>query len=289
MKNKLYNITKEEIISLLTQQGLLLKDIYKKLGVSRGTFKKKLQEFKIDSTDYSDFRLNYDVFIFDSIDTEEKAYWLGFLYADGNVRSDSIHNNNTISLSLSFSDYDHLVKFKTFMKDTRSDSTIKVRERLAASGNKLKMATYNICNGHLRQSLIDLGCIPNKSNILKFPEETIFVKNNLIYDFIRGYVDGDGSLSRTKRDGRLYISIRGTLDFLNGIKKYFPQFTKVYSEIDTRTGKEQHKLACSSNKADEVAFKLYENSNIYLDRKFKKFATLCKLYNSEKSGKIGEG
>lgn len=290
MKSKLNNVSKEDLIALLTQPGLLLKDIYKKLRVCRGTLRKKFKEFNIIPSDYLNFRAKYNVFVFDSIDTEEKAYWLGFLYADGNVRSENIHNNNTISLSLSFKDYNHLIKFKTFMKDMRPDSIIRVRERLAASGNKLKVATYDVCNSHLRQSLINLGCVPNKSNILEFPRESIFKRTKLIYDLIRGYIDGDGSLSKTKRDGRLYISIRGTLNFLNRIRKAFPQFTKVYSEVDSRTNKIQHKLACSSDKADEVAYKLYENSSIYLDRKFEKFAALCKLHkNSEKSGKIGEG
>ena len=48
--------------------------------------------------------------IFNTIDTEEKAYWLGFLYADGNVL-----DNNTISLELSTVDKEHLIKFNSFL------------------------------------------------------------------------------------------------------------------------------------------------------------------------------
>lgn len=283
MNNKLDNISREDLISLLMQQGLLIKDICKQLKVCENTLNTKLKEFNIVSADYIDYRAKYDVFIFDDIDTEEKAYWLGFLYADGNVRSfDGIHNNNTISVELSFVDYKHLIKFKKFMNDQRPDSVIQVRERMESSGNKIKLATYNVCNGHLRQSLIKAGCIPAKSLILRFPDITIFKEEDLVYDFIRGYVDGDGSLS--ERKGRLFLSIRGTYDILSGIKNYFPQFCKVYSEIDQRTKKIQYKIACCSNKADEVAYKLYGKSNIYLDRKFNKFATLCRLYHSETSG-----
>lgn len=289
MKNKLDDIDKEDLISLLTQQGLLLRDMYKELGVCEGTFKRKLKEFNINLSDYIDYRAKYNVFAFDNIDTEEKAYWLGFLYADGNVRSfDGVHNNNTISLELAFIDYDHLIKFKTFMNDQRPDSIIRIRERFTAKGNKQKLAAYDICNSHLRQSLINTGCVPAKSLILKFPDENIFKGEELVYDFIRGYVDGDGCLSKTN-DNRLFISIRGTFDFLSGIKNYFPQFSKVYSEVNSRTTKVQYKLECCSNKADKVAYKLYEGSNIYLDRKFNKFTALCKLHNSETSGNNGEG
>lgn len=286
---KLANVSREEMISLLTQQGLLLRDISEKLGVTIDTLKRRLKELNIDHLDYSDYRAKYNVFVFDSIDTEDKAYWLGFLYADGNVRSDDgIHNNNTVSTELNFIDYEHIIKFKTFMGDQRPDSIIRVRERFTAKGNKQKMAAYDVCNGHLRQSLIDLGCVPAKSLILKFPEEEIFKEKDFVYDFIRGYVDGDGCLYRSH--DRLGISIRGTFEFLEGVKKHFPQqFTKVFSEVDPRTKAVQYKLSCCSDKADQVAYKLYENSSIYLDRKFDKYATLCKLHHSEKLGNNGEG
>lgn len=289
IRSKLSGVSREEFVSLLTEQGLLLEDMYKRLEVSKRTFKNRLRELDINYLDYNDYRAKYNVFVFDSIDTEEKAYWLGFLYADGNVRSDDhIHNNNTVSLELSFIDYEHLLKFKTFMGDQRPDSIIRVRERKAASGRTLKFATYDTCNRHLRQTLINLGCVPKKSNILEFPGESIFKNRDLVYDFIRGYIDGDGCLSKTRKD-RLYLSIRGTSDFLEGIRNYFPQFTKVYSEVDSRTGTVQHKLGCCSDKADEVAYRLYADSHIYLDRKFDKFTALCRLYNSEKSGNNGEG
>ena len=48
---------------------------------------------------------------FDTIDTQEKAYWLGFLFADGNVSNIS----NTVSISLKGDDIAHLEKFKIFI------------------------------------------------------------------------------------------------------------------------------------------------------------------------------
>ena len=66
------------------------------------------------------------------------------------------------------------------------------------------------------------------------------------------------------------------------------RFFKDSNEIDKKTGSTLYKISCCSDKADKVAMKLYGNATIYLDRKFEKFAALCKLY-SEKSGKNGEG
>lgn len=55
-----------------------------------------------------------DSYVFDKIDTEEKAYWLGFLYADGCIID--TYNNLKLSLALSIKDIEHLRKFQRFLK-----------------------------------------------------------------------------------------------------------------------------------------------------------------------------
>lgn len=49
--------------------------------------------------------------IFENIDTEEKAYWLGFLYADGCVGS----KESKVELSLAEKDLRHMEKFRSFI------------------------------------------------------------------------------------------------------------------------------------------------------------------------------
>ena len=74
--------------------------------------------------------------------------------------------------------------------------------------------------GNSDNRLIELGCVPQKSLILRFPSLTIFSSVNLIRHFVRGYVDGDGSLSYTTT-GRLVIYIIGTKEFLSKIISLF--------------------------------------------------------------------
>ena len=58
--------------------------------------------------------IRVDETVFNTIDTEEKAYWLGFMFADGFVLS----ADNTIGLDLAEKDFHHLEKYKKFLKFT---------------------------------------------------------------------------------------------------------------------------------------------------------------------------
>lgn len=148
---------------------------------------------------------------FDKIDDEHKAYWLGFLYADGSIVEQRNNSNNikslTLSLELKTGDKLHIEKFN---KDLQSDYLI--TDRLT-NDNHLS-SKVSISNTKLCRSLINKGCVPRKSLILTFPNEDILPKN-LINHFIRGYFDGDGSIAIGKTRRRYTVSFVGTWDFFN--------------------------------------------------------------------------
>ena len=202
--------------------------------------------------------------MFDSIDTEEKAYWLGFLYADGNIHS----TMNIVTLNLKDSDYNHLEKFKLFLKASNNiiKTTIKVNNK------EYSVCKFSVCDKHFKNTLINLGCFPKKSLILKFPTLSIFKEYNLVYHFIRGYVDGDGCLTFS-RNGRLNLSILGTKEFLEGICNIFPNMFASIRKIK-RLQTNVYTISNCGKNADEVTYKLYHNSTIYLDRKYDRFAVL---------------
>ena len=104
---KLKNITKEELIEHY-KLGLTIIKVAELYETYPWAISRKNKELGINIRDYDEFRVNYDVHVFDTIDSEEKAYWLGFLMADGYVRSDS----NVICIKLSYVDIDHMKKFK---------------------------------------------------------------------------------------------------------------------------------------------------------------------------------
>lgn len=223
--------------------------------------------------------------IFDNIDNEEKAYWLGFIYADGTIRS---QENRTkpfyqFELSLSIVDISHLEKFKKFIN---LENEIKVDDQRCR-------IVFN--NKHLWNALNDLGCIPNKSQYdIDFPE----IPNSLIRHFMRGYFDGDGCISRkiNKNSVAILTNVIGSESFLNTFEKYLSFSKPVTRTIDKRwTSEFTRQLVFKQDESMYLIKFLYDNSNIYLDRKYKLYEFFkeipcrsLKEFNELLVGNIGE-
>lgn len=250
----------KELIKL-NSGGYTQKEMAKKLNVCRASVQRALKKLHLSTPNYHN-ALKFDNTVFDCIDSEEKAYWLGFLYADGNVSS----TINNVELSLSAADIEHLEKYRKFLKN---ESPVKIGT-VTCNGKKFTRCRLSVTNKYFKEQLISLGCTPNKSLSLKFPKD-VFEHDDLKYHFIRGYVDGDGCISYTP-SGRLHLQIIGTKEFLCGIKEIFPTFSKLMH--DKRWRNNTYCISCNCNNADEVITKLYKNSKIYLQRKYDRVAVL---------------
>ena len=231
--------------------------------------------------------MNYNYF--DKIDTEEKSYWLGFLFADGNVSRDSyIRKNGTIKngnykieISLKSEDIEHLEKFS---KAIDYNKPIKVSK---ASFRKERCRLF-FNNKHMWTVLNSYGCVPNKSLKLTFPNINIFNNKWLIYSFIRGYVDGDGCIGNCNKDNtRMQIRILGTEQFLTELQNQIPL------ESDNKLHKNTNifELCFNDKRGAYVTSILYKGASIFLDRKYKKYRDFCRLYEGlyrELQDKFGE-
>jgi hypothetical protein len=209
---------------------------------------------------------------FHIIDNEEKAYWLGFLYADANIVHDGIRYG--LDLCLQKADKDHLIKFKQFL-DT--DSEIKNKFIKGMDGKKYEAVRIYVSKKILVEDLINKGCFPNKSLTLKFPSYDI-VPKHLMPHFIRGYFEGDGSiylpLIGSKGSPQAQISFIGTIDFLLGIRKEINTTqTKMLPE-----GKAFRSSHSGNKKVNKYLDTLYADSTIYLDRKYKQYLKFKRLY-----------
>lgn len=285
-KQKVINMAIEEYVNTPTYDKSIAR-ISAKYGINKKTLTKYLKESGIEivaNGNKSEFRRDF----FDVIDTEEKAYWLGFMYADGYIGA----SKYSVGLNLSLKDIDHLKKFNNtleYKKGLNISETHQFgsKEHTNKNGEILYMVSTVIKDKQLWNGLNSKGCVPNKSLILTFPDESIFANKKLIYDFIRGYVDGDGTLgvyphSKTNPKLEESLLIVGTKSFLEGVQKYLGKGFLMHKE---NCHENTYRLGYSTLKANKAAELLYKNATIYLDRKYNiyinKFAAL-------KSGKNGE-
>lgn len=212
---------------------------------------------------------SFNIHYFDEIDTEEKAYWLGFLFADGAITQ---HNKSySIELSLKLDDKEHVKKFSTALGKNCINNCSTYRSRCII-GSK-----------HMFNILESYGCTQRKSLTLKFPNLNIFKNENLIRHFIRGYVEGDGCLSFCdKNHTQAIISILGTKNFLNGIQQCYKSKYKL--STNSKTQEITKILSYSGSTAYKFAKWLYDGATIYLDRKYLRYKEYCRLY--EKSNRL---
>lgn len=194
--------------------------------------------------------------VFENIDNEYKAYWLGFLYADGSVSS----KEDKIELGLAEKDYKHLEKFKEFVGLSN-----KICYR-----PKTKSYRFSFRSQRCKQDLIKQGCPPKKSLILKFPTEEQ-VPKELIRHFIRGYFDGDGWFCNTEHS--IQIGLIGTLDFLQGFLKLMEGKITITNKIQIVHREGGAKRYMFSKYDDVLNFLnyIYKDSNVYLDRKYEHY------------------
>ncbi len=196
---------------------------------------------------------------FNEIDCEEKAYFLGFLFADGNVNKHS----NQVVLKLNSRDKEILIRLNKLISN----------ECLIfeyGDNSELRFSSKNI-----KDNLIKYGCIPNKSLKLKFPN----IDNKYVRHFIRGYFDGDGSIVRYRND--FVVIIVSTEDFCNGINIYFSGVID-HPKYATNRG---NNITCTigykgNRKVLKFLEMIYMDSTIYLNRKYKKYLELVDWCNS---------
>lgn len=233
-----FNVSPQAIRTVLKKEGIRL------LAVS------ELQKLKYPRN--SNF--------FERIDNPFKAYWLGFLYADGYISKD-----NAIRINLKREDEMHLKKFLTAIgcKNNRIKYSIKNTE-----GKEYFQAYCQIKDKKMALDLADKGCVNNKSLTLTFPPKDKL--SPMLYShFIRGYFDGDGCLTWSisgKNKRRNYkINFVGTKSFLTSLKKILKKENLALAKRGN-----YYSLDISGNKQiTQILNFLYENSleEICLTRK----------------------
>ena len=282
-RQSIINLAIQEYLNTPENERSLTK-LGEKYGVKRQTISKYLKQSGIEVVNYQN-RSRLNEHVFDFMDTEEKFYWLGFLYADGNISSTGYR----IEVHLSLKDLKHLEKFRKFLN-------LATEIRTGINNKGYQFCHLSVRNKHLWNTLNNLGCTPRKTLTLKFPDLKIFPSKNYILDFLRGYIDGDGCLTiflNQKRISlRTVISLVGTESFLKTINTLFGNKGYIINKSCKNWENKAFQLIFSDVPSRKLARYLYENATIYLQRKYDKYLEFCRIEEESsrrESSKIGEG
>ena len=156
-----------------------------------------------------------DINYFQNINTPEKAYWLGFMAADGCIVG------NELSIQLQSQDKEHLKKFSQAV-----DGNFTLREIHGTNNFGKEYFHYRIsvrCNEFVRD-LKKWNIVQNKSLSLQVPE----LKDDLFPYWIIGLIDGDGYIQKNK--DKIRIRITGTEQVLQFIKKFLNSNNTIIKE-----------------------------------------------------------
>lgn len=212
------------------------------------------------------YDINYDFLYTDS---KELWYFIGFVSADGYI------NDNRIEIVINKRDVELLEKFTKLIQPSKPIYLKEKQNAVRMSIDDSKYAKYlkNILSMKTNK----------KHEEIKFPN----VPEEFIKDYIRGYCDGDGCITKasarrkfeklgyTKIYRGVEFKVLGNYDFLNSLNK---EINKIYpnnTKSIRRKGKENVYIVQYNFKtAEGILEELYRDSSIHLKRKYNKYIEL---------------
>lgn len=238
-----------------------IQQIAKQLNLSHGTIRRRLTYHNIFIRPNKKY--NIDETMFDKIDGEWKAYFLGLVYADG-----CIQKNHSLKISLKESDREILEELNCIIyKDDKLLGYIKPKSFKTKNGILCRPSGQyylTINRKHICNQFKKLGCSEKKSLTLEFPNKNQ-VPLNLMNHFIRGYFDGDGSFVLPTT-----FSMISSHNFCLGLQDFLLNFLKIksyYMKVD-KVGRVQ---IYKKNDIKKIFHYMYRNATLFLARKKDKF------------------
>lgn len=263
--------TKSDVLRMydMYQSGKLLKEIADEFHTTRATVSKLLKKngFEVDR-----FTYHFNEHYFDKIDSQDKAYILGLLWADGHNRV----NKGGVILELQEDDKELLEKINNVTENERP-----LRKVALSNKNPSWKDQYNLLwqSKYLSNLLNDYGMCQRKSLVLEFPK---WLNEELYPHFIRGYMDGDGCVCYMKQRHKIQVSMVGTRMFLEHVQKICANIgIKSYITHDNRTNKVICQLAIVSNTSVTMFLNwIYEDANLKMERKYNKYQQFLNSINN---------
>lgn len=262
-----HGITKEielEVIKYyINGNGAML--CSKKFGFSEAAIFNIIKRNNIDYRNTSFRKYSFNKNYFENIDCKEKAYFLGFLMADG------YNSNKSILLSIQEQDKYILEIFKKQINYTGELIFVPARKESYKNQYLIRFNSVKLC-----EDMSILGCVKAKSHYTYFPN----IKEEYWSHFIRGLFDGDGCIHINYKDkngnNKLRFSIMGNEKLIEKIQKILSIYCNITINKLYYKNKEKNNicnLSIGGNLQVKRIYKwLYKDcGELFLTRKKEKF------------------
>jgi hypothetical protein len=206
-------------------------------------------------------RYHLDETFFDAVDTEEKAYWLGFLTADGTIRE------RVVMLLLQARDVGHLYKFTSSLRSTHP---VTLRDN-TFEGEVYHCAQVSIGSTRLVTALKRLGVAERKSLTVRPCE---YVPDHLLSHYWRGVFDGDGYITRKGsglfRARQWMVGLVGNREIVSGFETFVQQYLDWKARVEPdKPGSRIFKVRYSGVALPQAVLRLlYSDATVFLERKY---------------------
>lgn len=272
-KNQKFSKELENRIITMHQNNKLHKEISNELLVSSSGINKVLDRNNIPRMSASMRNQKYDrnSFYFDDIDTPNKAYILGLLYADGNLS-----RKNQIIISLQEEDGYIIKQIKNELEYTGNIAYVDLKKKSPKWKNQYRLA---INDSHMAKELINKGLVYAKSLVLQFPD---FLSSELTSYFIRGYYDGDGNIWYDNKRNKCQVSICGTNEMIQGLSIVLTKLNikhNIYSPKQCKRHNTFVLRTCGNKSSYAILSWLYKDASMKILRKYNYYLNFCEKYN----------
>lgn len=248
--------------------GMSSDDVQKKYGICYASIYNAIKKYNLPYNKTYGRSIFFNEHFFHNIDTEEKAYWLGFIFADGSIikTSKNMDKYNRLSICLSKKDEHHLEKFTNAIEYPKDN----IKHANCSNLGEYPQSYVRINSIALVDDLISLNCNPNKTFTPSFPSNKD-IPSNLIRDFVRGYFDGDGCISGKVKSP--LFEITSELYAIQQLQDILMNSCNL-SKTKLRFCRNSYTLRYGgTNQIKKIFHYLYDGATVFLERKYKKFTT----------------
>lgn len=193
---------------------------------------------------------------FFSQDTPEANYWAGALLADGCVRERD-ENSHTIKLHISKKDSSWLRKFK---------ESLEAEHPIREDGDFIRLKVHS---NDMFNDLKRFGVVPRKTYGNSEPE----IKDEMMSHFIRGLLDGDGSITKNNKRGSVKVNLVNSKAICNWVNDNVDRLINISGCLYPHSCSDVAWNWEITDRKDLEKFGnwLYDDTDLFMERKYKRY------------------